>query len=256
MTNLFLAPGALTALIALALYADNPDLIADPGKTCGVASRELLGPGLTGLMLACLLAALMSSVDAYMIIGSGLAVRNVYAAYVDPNASEKVYVMIARCTGVIVVGGAVILSLLVMDVFELLKRTWVLPILFAAPFWVGMYWRRATTVAAWLTVIFSASMFFLISLFAPVVMPELRKDGRFLDTTNIIETTLTRAAAPADVARRRALIDTWEEQKAKIDQSEDAAQRAEKLGALGARPELLSVGVDFQTVTRSGGEAI
>ena len=53
---------AITALIALALFSDHPELVADADKTWGVASRELLGPGLTGLMLACLLAALMSSV--------------------------------------------------------------------------------------------------------------------------------------------------------------------------------------------------
>ena len=83
---------ALTALIALALFADNPELIQDPQKTWGVASRELLGPGLTGLMLACLLAALMSSADAYMIVGSALVVRNIYAPYINPNASEREYV--------------------------------------------------------------------------------------------------------------------------------------------------------------------
>ncbi|MGI9427656.1 MAG: sodium:solute symporter family protein, partial [Bythopirellula sp.] len=56
----------LTALIALALFADSPELSQDPDKTWGVASRELLGPGFRGLMLACLLAALMSSIDVYM----------------------------------------------------------------------------------------------------------------------------------------------------------------------------------------------
>ncbi len=80
----------LTALIALALFADRPELVADPDRTWGVASRELLGPGLRGLMLACLLAALMSSIDAYMIVGSGLIVRNVYAAYFNRSASEAV----------------------------------------------------------------------------------------------------------------------------------------------------------------------
>ena len=75
------------ALIALALFADNPELIQDPQKTWGVASRELLGPGLTGLMLACLLAALMSSADAYMIVGSALVVRNLYAPYINPFTS-------------------------------------------------------------------------------------------------------------------------------------------------------------------------
>ena len=45
----------LTALIALALFADSPELSLDPDKTWGVASRELLGPGFRGPD-ACLLA--------------------------------------------------------------------------------------------------------------------------------------------------------------------------------------------------------
>ena len=38
--------------------------------------------------LACLIAALMSSADCYMVVMSALLVRNVYAPYIDPNASE------------------------------------------------------------------------------------------------------------------------------------------------------------------------
>ncbi len=108
----------ITALIALALFSDHPELVADADKTWGVASRELLGPGLTGLMLACLLAALMSSVDAYMVVGSALVVRNIYAPYINPGASDKQYLKIGRWTGVIVVLGAVIISLTMMDVFK------------------------------------------------------------------------------------------------------------------------------------------
>ena len=135
----------LTALIALALFSDHPELVADADKTWGVASRELLGPGLTGLMLACLLAALMSSIDAYMVVGSALVVRNIYAPYINPNATDKQYLSIGRWTGVIVVGGAVIISLTMMDVFKQLQLTWIFPVVLAAPFWIGMFWRRATS---------------------------------------------------------------------------------------------------------------
>lgn len=161
----------LTALIALALFANRPELVEDPDKTWGVASRELLTPGLTGLMLACLLAALMSSVDAYMIVGSALVVRNFYAPYLNPNASEREYVFMGRMTGILVVGGAVVISLFMMDVFAQLELTWVFPVLFAAPFWIGMYWRRATTTAAWTTVGFCALMFFVIPFAAPGWLP-------------------------------------------------------------------------------------
>ncbi len=283
----------LTALIALALFADNRELILDPDKAWGVASRELLGPGLTGLMLACLLAALMSSVDAYMIVGSGLMVRNLYAPYFDPNASEATYVKVARITGVLVVAGAVIISLFYMNVFAQLQLTWVFPVLFAAPFWVGMYWRRATPMAAWLTVAFCACAFFLVPFFAPRIAPGLRTAPQFLVTNQIVRTETAREAAPSDVQKRETEIAVWDETFEKTlaprleaaeaayreaapvgDSGQDAevpdtAELQRKKGALdelvatrlaidklGPRPEPLAVGDRFITTTTSGGQGV
>ena len=253
----------LTALIALTLYAGDPDLLSDPDRTWGVASRRLLGPGLTGLMLACLLAALMSSVDAYMIVGSGLVVRNIYAAYVNPDASERTYVWTARVTGVLVVGGAVLVSLTMMNVFKQLELTWVFPVLFAAPFWVGMYWRRATTAAAWMTVAFCTLTFFIIPYMAPRLMPGLRHDERFLLTTRMVQIETKRPASPVDVqqenARRMKPIRQWEARKARIEAIEDAATRARRLAELGPRPpapQLIHEGDPFTIRRIAGGAAI
>ena len=79
-------------------------------------------------MLACLLAALMSSVDAYMLVGSALVVRNIYSAYFNANASEKQYITAARITGAVIVFGAAAISLFMMDVFKQLQLTWVFPV--------------------------------------------------------------------------------------------------------------------------------
>ena len=262
----------LTALIALALYASNPELIADPDKTWGVASRELLGPGLTGLMLACLLAALMSSVDAYMIVGSGLVVRNIYAPFVNPTATEREYVTLARLTGIIVVGGGVFVSLISMDVFQQLQWTWVIPVLFAAPFWVGMYWRRATTSAAWSTVAFSALVFFVIPAVVPMLIPDLR--SQFHDANQIVQTTTTRAAAPSDVARREAAIllaaqerdlltaelAQLQGQQAQADESDVTQLQAitaieSRLASLPSSTPL-EVGADVEETSTSGGQSV
>ena len=59
---------AITGLIVVALLADSVEINQDPDRAWGIASREILGSvqiggvyiGLAGLMLACLLAALMS----------------------------------------------------------------------------------------------------------------------------------------------------------------------------------------------------
>jgi SSS family solute:Na+ symporter len=246
----------LTALIAVALYADKPELVSDPDRAWGVASRELLPVGLTGLMLACLLAALMSSADAYMIVGSGLIIRNLYAPYVNPNASEKQYVFLARLTGVIVVGGAVIISLFMMDVFKQLQLTWVFNILFAAPFWVGMYWRGATKAAAWITVAYCALAFFLVPFLAPRVMPALRMNPALTQMNDVVVTSTERPAAPSDVKRRRAAIDLWDNRKKVIDDMSDSVIKEQALENLGQRPDELELEALFVETTRTGGQAI
>lgn len=227
----------LTALIALALFADHPELVNDPDKTWGVASRELLGPGLRGLMLACLLAALMSSVDAYMVVGSALVVRNIYAPYFNANATEKQYINIGRISGTVIVVGSVLISLLMMNMLEQLELTWVFPVLFAAPFWVGMYWRRATTAATWITVSFCVLMFFVIPFLAPKMTPGLTTNSVYLTTNQIIRTSITREAAPSDVAIRKIKIAMW-----KQDQ--------------GPKPQPLKIGESFTTETVSGGRSV
>ncbi len=252
----------LTALIALALFADRPELVDDPDKTWGVAARELLGPGLTGLMLACLLAALMSSVDTYMIVGSGLVVRNIYAAYLHPNASDREYLLLARLTGVLVVGGAVLISLFMMDVFAQLQLTWIVAVLFAAPFWVGMYWRRATTTAAWLTVGYCAVVFFILPAVIPLI-PGVRDNQDFAVTNDIIVTTTTRPAAPSDVAARQATIQLYQDAEKQLKQAFKTgdqtalAQAQQRVDALARRNrEPLKVGDPFEESTTTGGQAV
>ncbi len=247
---------ALTALIALALFADNPELIQDPQKTWGVASRELLGPGLTGLMLACLLAALMSSADAYMIVGSALVVRNLYAPYINAHASEREYVFLGRVTGSLVIVGAVAFSLSKMDVFEQLKLTWVFPVLFAAPFWIGMYWRRATTAAAWCSVAFCTLVFFLIPYLAPRLLPDLGDNQAFLTTSPIVKMITSRSAAPSDVRRIKEQVATWHREKSRIDSMTDHMAQATAIQKLGSLPTMIEVGDTLRTETIHGGDSV
>ena len=230
----------LTSLVALALFADNTVLATDPDQTWGVASRELLGPGLTGLMLACLLAALMSSVDAYMLVSTALIVRNIYVAYLRPNASEKECLVVARITGMVMVVGAILTALFYMDVFKQLQLTWIFPILFAAVFWLGMYWRRATTAAAWITVFFVAMLFFVL----PGAVPRMTNwdsEQAYLVRNQWTRTTTVRNAAPSDVARRNAAIQVWE-----ASEAEDR----------GARPAELAIGESITESKLSGGKSI
>lgn len=197
----------ITALIVLTLFSSRPELIADPDQAWGVATKELLGPigiGLVGLMLACLLAALMSSVDCYMLVCSALVVRNIYVPYINPKASEKECLRLGRITGAIIVIGAVIVSVTMLDMFKQLQLTWIVPMTFAALFWLGMYWRRATTRAGWITVGFCIASFFVLPRMIPAMAPGLRTDQTFATINDITETTTVRKAYPSDVSAGRA----------------------------------------------------
>ncbi len=241
---------AITALIVLALYADNAEVMQDPGKAWGIASRELLLPGLRGLMLACLLAALMSSADTYMLVSSALIVRNIYIPFVNKNASESSCLLIGRVTGMIVIIGATIMSLLVMDVFVLLQLTWIVPIVFAAPFWIGMYWRRASTGAAWFTIGFTALFFFIIPWLIPLMAPGLKASDRYAKVTNIVTTKIERTAAPSDIRKRAMEIEEYD--KALSASSTDA----ELLAHMGDRPEPIEEGALISDTMVSGGKSI
>ena len=204
----------LTALIAATLYADVPELIENPDRVWGYASMQLLGPGFRGLMLACLLAALMSSVDAYMIVGAGLIVRNLYVPFVNPNASEQQCLRAGRLTGIIVVAGSVIFSLTIYDMIGQLQLTFWFPLVFASPFWIGMYWRRATTAAAWITVIYCLMFFFVIPYFGPRMFSDLRDDQDLMTRTPHTRTITQELVSKSMLRRVLAQAETaWKQEQ-------------------------------------------
>lgn len=181
----------ITALIVLTLFGDDMALMKDADMAWGTATKELLGPlgiGLVGLMLACLLAALMSSVDCYMLVCSALVVRNFYVPFINPQAGEKECLLLGRTTGGIVVLGAVVISVTMLDMFKQLELTWVVPMTFAALFWVGMFWRRATTKAGWITIVFCILTFFVFPRLIPAVAPSLRTAPELVQSTLKTET--------------------------------------------------------------------
>lgn len=242
---------ALTALIALALLAGNAEIALDPDRVWGVAAREILGPlnmGLVGLMLACLMAAMMSSADAYMIVTAGLVTRNFYAAFINPDADEKTYVLVGRISGLFIIVGAALVAITMADVFGQFKFAVELPILFAAPFWMGMFWRRTTRTAVWLTILFSLTAFFVLPALLPRLVPALREQATFNAATHLITKTTPRTATAADVARYEAWLEVAEDAQAQNNPA--------LLEKLGAAPPQAAIGEPIEVVTTSGGRPI
>jgi SSS family solute:Na+ symporter len=157
---------------------------------------------------------------------------------------------------VLVIVGGVVISLCFMNIFEQLKVALELTIIFAAPFWVGMFWRRATRLAAWLTIAFSTVAFFLLPATLTLIIPSLAENPRFTVTNDIVTTVTTRPAAPADVARREAEIGLWD---ARVNEWA-GAQRPQGDEAIeakfGPRPQPIAVGELMEDRFTTGGKPV
>lgn len=242
---------ALTALIALALLAGNAEIAMDPDRVWGVAAREILGPlnmGLVGLMLACLMAAMMSSADTYMLVTSALVTRNVYAAYINPDADEKTYLRVGRLSGLIMIVGASVVAIQMSDVFGQFKLAMELPILFAAPFWIGMFWRRVNRTAVWGTIAFSSLVFFVLPVVLPLAVPSLRENSQFNASTLRSTKVFTRNATAADIAKHEAWVDAH---ATAVERDDD-----ELLKKLGSEPAVGELGQPIEIKMVSGGKPI
>ena len=85
---------AFLGLIAAAVFR-GPTQLADPDLAWGVLSREFLGPGYLGLMLAGVLAANMPSTASKTLAASALFVRNLYRPLV-PRFGDAGAVLVGR----------------------------------------------------------------------------------------------------------------------------------------------------------------
>lgn len=200
----------MLGLAAIVLYHDS---INNPDMVWGYATLDLLGPlkiGLVGLMIACLMAALMSTADCLMLTASSLIIRNLYRP-LFPNLSERHYVFFGRIAGAVVVIGGALIATQFDSILVMIKLVWEFNIIVAASFWLGIKWRRATRKAAWASIL-TALMFFSIgSIFTPIIFPGLRTHDYLLKMTNPKPLERVFVAHEADVEQRNTEIAKWEE---------------------------------------------
>jgi solute:Na+ symporter, SSS family len=137
----------LPGLIARALYADVQGDEAYPTMVV-----RLLPPGVMGLMVAALMAALMSSLAGTFNSASTLITFDVYQKF-DPGASERRLVSVGRLFTVVMVGLGILwvpfISYLSTEVYIYLQsvQAYVSPPI-AAVFLFGVFWPRANRYGA------------------------------------------------------------------------------------------------------------
>ena len=139
----------LTGLCAVGYYVGQN---VDIDLVYGRMAHDLLpniAPGLIGLFIASMLAAVMSSCDVFMVSSSALFTRNVYKPFIAPDRDDRHYMIVGRVAAGLVVFVGIWFAFVFENVVEGLEIFWKVSAMMAIPFWAGLFWRRASAAAAW-----------------------------------------------------------------------------------------------------------
>ena len=139
----------LTAMCAVGYYAGTT---VNPDHVYGLMARDLLpqiAPGLIGVFIASVLAAVMSSCDCLMVAAAALFTENIYKPLIRPGRSERHYVLVGRLTSIIVVLAGLSIAFTLPGVVRGLEVFWMVGAMMGLAIWMSFVWRRATAAAAW-----------------------------------------------------------------------------------------------------------
>ncbi len=153
----------LTGMCAVGLYAGTT---IDPDQVYGLMARDLLptiAPGLIGLFIASMLAAVMSSCDCLMVASAALFTENLYRPLIRPGRDERHYILVGRMASVAVVLAGLFVAFALSNVVAGLEAFWKVGAMMGPAIWMSFVWRRATAAAAWASTLSGFAMWFFTS---------------------------------------------------------------------------------------------
>jgi len=109
-------PWIIVALVSIVSYPE----LSDPEKGYPKLMIDLLPHGLLGLLVVSFLSAFMSTVSTHLNWGASYIVNDFYKLYINPKASEKHYLNIAKISTIIMMCIAIGVSLM----FDSVKSGW------------------------------------------------------------------------------------------------------------------------------------
>ncbi len=153
----------LTGLCAVGLYMGKD---VDIDQVYGLMAHSLLpkvAPGLVGVFIASMLAAVMSSCDAFMVCSSALFTENIYKPLIAPGRGDRHYMRVGRVVAVLVVLCGIFFAYQLESVVQGLEIFWKVSAMMGIPFLIGLFWRRATAAAAWVSTLAAFATLLLTS---------------------------------------------------------------------------------------------
>jgi len=153
-----------TALIGIAYFQQNPDVtLKNPETVFLLLSQILFHPFVAGLVLAAVLAAIMSTISSQLIVCSSALVEDLYKIVGKKDASPKQMVMLGRL-GVLLV--AVVAGLIALNrdatILELVGFAWAgFGAAFGPVVLLSLYWKKLSTWGALASMVTGAVVVFI-----------------------------------------------------------------------------------------------
>ena len=147
---LSLAGAIATALIGVAYYQQNGGELADAETVFIVLGQILFHPFVAGIMLAAILAAIMSTISSQLIVTSSALVEDIYKAIFNKTATDAHYVFVGRLAVLLV---SIIAAFLAWNpnnsILDLVGFAWAgFGAAFGPIIILALYWRKLTNVGA------------------------------------------------------------------------------------------------------------
>ncbi|MCK8515026.1 sodium/proline symporter PutP [Methylonatrum kenyense] len=145
---LALVGAVATGYIGIAFFADAP---LDDGETVLIMLiQALFNPWVAGILLAAILAAIMSTIDSQLLVSSSSLTNDFYKGMLRPDATESELVWVTRGAVILV---AVLATLLALDpdagVLQLVAYAWAgFGAAFGPVIILSLFWRRMTRIGA------------------------------------------------------------------------------------------------------------
>lgn len=143
---LTLAGAALVGLVGIGLL-DEP--LEDPETVFLVMAQELFNPWVAGVLLAAVLAAIMSTADSQLLVSATALTEDFYRAFLNRAATERILVWVGRGTVIAVAVVAYVIALGGGAVLDIVAYAWAGfgaafgPVILLSLFWSRMTWAGA-----------------------------------------------------------------------------------------------------------------
>ena len=157
---------ALTGLIVAVLVIQRGTTLPDSEHAFGYAIRELLTPGITGLMIAAILAANMSSCSNFMVNLGSLFTRDIYQPYLRPEADDKEILRVGRISSLLLTILGVLFALIIKNVLSAFLFVETMAAFVGIAIFGGMLWKRANRYGAMAAIILAFVLYYALNFSA------------------------------------------------------------------------------------------